>query len=228
MCIVALGTPVVPDVKANRQQSSAAVSSVAKRPVAGTAEQTDRAQRLARRGHLLQRTGKPGIAERMRDPRLGDDRTELGGAQQRHRRHGDAAGLHHREPARGEHRRIGAAQQHAIAGHQPHVPDEHMGDPVSLVPQIRIGPAQPAGRADADAVAASFGDVAVEKLGGAVQLVGKSQLRQLEQELRLLLGRRKIVAGEAVEMGGWHAGPPDEPGVRSRPRRAGRAGSRGR
>ena len=43
---------------------------------------------------------------------------------------------------------------------------------------------------------------AVEQLGRAIQLLGKLQLGQLEQELGLQLARRQVVAREGVDMRG--------------------------
>ena len=46
--------------------------------------------------------------------------------------------------------------------------------------------------------------VPVHQLGGAVQPRGVLQLGQVEPVLRLLLGRRQVVAGEGVDMGAGH------------------------
>ena len=132
-----------------------------------------------------------------------DDGLELLGAQQRHGGHGDATGLHDREPAGREHGVVGRAQQHAVAGHQAHVLHQHVGDAVGLVLQIGVGPGQ-AGCADADPVAAAGGHVAVQQFGGAVELCGELQLGQVEDELGLLVGRRQVVAGKGVDVGGGH------------------------
>jgi hypothetical protein len=52
------------------------------------------------------------------DLRLVGDGAQLARAQQRHGRHGDQAGLHHRQHAGRHHGRVRAAQQHAVAGFQ--------------------------------------------------------------------------------------------------------------
>ena len=79
----------------------------------------------------LQLLGEAVVAQRVRDLRLVDDRVASSlRAQQRHRRDDDAAGLQHGEPARGQHRRVGGAQQHAVARHEPESLDQHVGDPV--------------------------------------------------------------------------------------------------
>ena len=70
-----------------------------------------------RRGRV-ELAAQRGVAEGDRHLRLLDDLHQLLGAQHRHRRDGDAAGLHHREPAGHEHRLVGGAQQHAVAGHE--------------------------------------------------------------------------------------------------------------
>jgi len=131
------------------------------------------------------------------------DGLEFLGPQQRHRRHRDAARLHDGEPAGGQHGVVRRAQQHTVARHQAHVPDQHVGDAVGALLQVGIGPGH-AGRPDADAPAASLGHVAVEQFGGAVQALGKPELGQFEQEHRLLFGRRQVVAGEGVQMRGGH------------------------
>jgi hypothetical protein len=56
-------------------------------------------------------------------------------------------------------------------------------------------------RGELDAAAALL-HVAVEQLGGAVQALGELQLGQLEDERGLRLGRRQVVAGEGVDVGG--------------------------
>ena len=114
----------------------------------------------------------------------------------------DAARLHHREPAGDEHRLVGGAQQHAVAGNEAALGDEHVGDAVGLSLQLGVRPRRAAGRADAAPVAAAFPHVAIEQLGGAVQPLGELQLGQLEAELGLRLGRGQVVAGEGVDVGG--------------------------
>ena len=78
-------------------------------------------------------------------------RRELTGAQQRHRRHRDAAGLEDGEPAGDQPRLVEAAQQHPVAGHQPEVVDEDGGDPVGVRAELAVGPDRPVGGAQARA-----------------------------------------------------------------------------
>ncbi len=85
----------------------------------------------------LELGGEAVVAERVRDPRLGDDVGELLGAQQRHRAHRDAARLQHREPARRVHRAVRRAQQHAIAGDEAEILDQHARDAVGVAPEAR-------------------------------------------------------------------------------------------
>ena len=102
------GSPVVPDVKAIRQTSSAAVSTAVELepglrhqrferigpPAAPVDDALEPGQTRLRLLHLV---GELRVAERDRDPRLVDRVGDLLGAQQRHRGDHDAAGL---QPAR--------------------------------------------------------------------------------------------------------------------------------
>jgi hypothetical protein len=58
------------------------------------------------------------VGERERDARLVGDERQLAYPQKRHRTHDDAAGLEDREPTRGHHRAIEAAQEHAVPRHE--------------------------------------------------------------------------------------------------------------
>jgi hypothetical protein len=142
----------------------------------------------------------------MRDAADLDDRLQLLGAQHRHRRDGDRAGLDHAEPAGREHRVVRRAQQHAVAGHHAHVFRQHLRDAVGAVLQLAPSP-RDAGRADADALAAALRDRLVEQFGGAVQLRRQLELGPLEQELGLQLARRQVVAREGIDMGTRHGYP---------------------
>ena len=177
--------PVVPEVKARMQVSSAAVAADLLELQAGRRgfEQVGRQRR---------------IAERMRDLGDLDHGLELLGTQQRHGGHGNATSLHHAEPAGHGHRVVGPAQQHAVAGHQAHVLHQHLGDAVGLLAQLPVGPADAAAlQAQAFAPAALVHGL-VQQLGGAVQLLRELQIGQLEQELGPLLARRQVLGGEAV------------------------------
>jgi hypothetical protein len=209
--MVALGWPVVPEVKARMQVSSRAVSTLvnsadcfaiaASRPSAeaslnqrmcfssGDSAAASLSSSARRRSHRAWLTF-----------RLGDDMLEFLGAQQRHGRRGDSADFHHREPAGRHHRVVRRAQQHAIAGDDAELIDQHVGDAVGLLLQVGIGPAQ-VRRLDADAPSPAFRDMPVEQFRRAVHALGELQFRQVEQELRLRRGRRQVVAGEGIDMG---------------------------
>jgi hypothetical protein len=116
---------------------------------------------------------------------------EFLGAQQRHGRRGDSADFHHREPAGRHHRVVRRAQEHAIAGDDAELIDQHVGDAVGLLLQVGIGPAQ-VRRLDADAPSPAFRDMPVEQFRRAVHALGELQLRQLEQELRLRSGGGRL------------------------------------
>ena len=138
----------------------------------------------------------------MADLRLVDDLAELLGAQQRHRATAMPPAF---ITANQQATSIGLfadAQQHAVARHQPHFVDQHMGDAVGLAAAVRHSSS--AGRrasSSADPVAAALVDMAIEQFAGAIEPLGKLQLGQFEQEFGLLLGRRQVVAREAVDMG---------------------------
>ncbi|MCY1229286.1 hypothetical protein D9M72_416480 [compost metagenome] len=107
---------------------------------------------------------QPRIAQRGTDLGLVDDLLQFLGAQQRHGRHRDHARLERGQPAGGHHQVVGPAQQHAAAGHQLHVLDQHMGDAVHQRRQLRIRDRldlSVAAMADGDALAAAFAHVAV-------------------------------------------------------------------
>ena len=130
-CIVAFGWPVVPDVKASRQVSSAAVSTLAngapwramqrfeRRRRAALAEADD--VRAKRRGELRARALRARRAAPRRRARCAHLRLRRSICPSSLARSSgivadrDAARLHHREPAGDEHRLVGGAQQHAVA-----------------------------------------------------------------------------------------------------------------
>ncbi len=155
---------------------------------------------------IAQRISQPRIAQGEADLALGQDLPELLGAQQRHGGHGDRAHLHHREPTSRQHRVVGRAQQHAVAGHHAHLVHEHVGDAVGVFLQVGVGPAQAARRPDAQAIALAGGDAPVEQLGRAIEPRWKLQRRQIEAVDRLELRRRQAIAGERVEVGTGHSG----------------------
>ena len=75
---------------------------------------------------------------------------------------------------------------------------QHVGDAVGMALQVGVGPPQAAGRVQANALAAAFGDGTVEQLGCAVQLRRKLQPGELEDELGLLVERRQLITGKGV------------------------------
>ena len=83
-----------------------------------------------------------------------------------------------------------------------------MGNAVGLGQQVAVGPHQAARRADAHAVAPAPVDGAVQQLGGAVELGRKLQAGCVQQELGPLFGRRQVVGGKGVDVGGVHGGLP--------------------
>ena len=123
-CIVPFGRPVVPEVKAISTTSSAAVSQAVERLVVARHRGPSCLATLARTATQPRAAGRPrrarpasrSVAQRdARSAAVGDDLLQLLRAQQRHRRHRDAARLGHGEPAGHQHRLVRRAQQHAIA-----------------------------------------------------------------------------------------------------------------
>ena len=160
------------------------------------------------RTRLLQLLRQAVIAEREPDLRLVERVGDLARPQHRHRRDDDAAGLQHREEDRDPHRRVGGAQEHAAARHEPELAGEDVGDPVHPLVELAIG--QGLGRADeAGRIAPAGRDPAVEKARAGIEPRRVLQLRAREQERRPLLLRRQVVAREAVDMGAvGHRAPP--------------------
>ena len=101
--------------------------------------------------------GQLPVAQRVRDLRLRDDLAQFLGTQQRHRGDGHRARLDDGEPARREHRVVGRAQQHALAGDEAHLVDEHVRDGVDAALQLGVAPAH-ARCADAVALAPAARD----------------------------------------------------------------------
>ena len=163
------------------------------------------AERRTGRPCALQPIGEPQIADRVADLRRLDHVGQLFRAQQRHRRDDDAAGLHHGKPARRHHLVVEAAQQHAVSRDEAEVVDQQVGDAVRLGEQFVVR--KPALRShDGGAATVPVRDRAVQQLGGAVEPLGILQLRQREQKVWPLLVRRKMVAGERVDVrGGAHS-----------------------
>ena len=89
---------------------------------------------------------------------------------------GDAAGLDDAEPARREHRRIGPAQQHAVAADEAHVLHQHARNAVGLIEQLRVGPVHTVADQTRPVTPAAR-DGAVQQLGRAVESRRELQLR---------------------------------------------------
>jgi hypothetical protein len=143
---------------------------------------------------------QPTVAQRGHGAGLLDDLAKLLRAQQRHRRHRDQAGLHHREPRERHRHRVAAAQQHAVAGHEPEVFGQHLRDAVDLDGRLRVR--ERAGRrAQHRLVAEALRIRLVQQFLHEVQLVGQLQLGQVIAKDRQLLGRRQAVVNEAVDLG---------------------------
>lgn len=139
------------------------------------------------------------FAERMRDPRLRDDFRQLARAQQRHRRHRDAARLDDGEPRGGEERMIGPVQQHPVARLEPAVVHEQVRDPVAQLEQFAIRPRRAGLGPDRDAIApAAQVHRIVEQRRRAVDALRILQARQLEDELRQIGRCRQIRAAKVV------------------------------
>ena len=107
----------------------------------------DRPQRRTRGTGVIELGRQAGVAERVRDLRLDDDVGQLLRAQQRHRWDRDCARLEDGEPAGGDQRCVGRAQQHSIARDDAEIFDERVRDAVRLLQQLGVRPAQ-AGRRD--------------------------------------------------------------------------------
>jgi hypothetical protein len=146
------------------------------------------------------------IAECSRHLRLVDDLLELLGAQQRHRRHGDQSCLERGKPARRHHQVVRAAQQHAIARHQPHVLDQHMRDAIHKRRQLGIGHGLDTARAlmaHRHAATVAGRHMSVHKLHCRVEAIGVARV-VVELEHRPRLRRRQPVPCEGINMsGGW-------------------------
>jgi hypothetical protein len=115
--------------------------------------------------------------------------------------------LDHRQPAGRHHCVVGAAQQHAVTGHQAKVLDQHVGDLVDPGLQLRVGGEHRLAvhrHPDYRAVAVTLRNSAVEQFGGGVQARRILQLGQVEAQFGPEFGRRQAVAGEGVDVGGGH------------------------
>jgi hypothetical protein len=158
-CIVPLGTPVVPEVKAiSAGVVGRGVDVVEARGLRGGASiepsrpsplkcSTCVQRRAPLRAPASEFLGQPRVAQRVADLRLVDDGraarlarssgmvpTAMPPALTTANQHAASIGA------------VGAAQQHAVAGHQAQVVDQHAGDAVGLRLQFGIGPVQALGQ----------------------------------------------------------------------------------
>ncbi len=211
-CIVAFGTPVVPEVKPSKATSSRPVGdrlephrlvqrhAVEFGIVVGRAVEADyllqEAAVLGAGDHLVH---QPGVAERESDLGLVDDLRQFAGAQHRHGVDHDGAGLGRRQPA-GDHRRIvGRADQHAIAGLDAVGLDQRMRQPAGPVGEFLVGAS--ASVADQRGIVTeTFFHQAVGQFHASVQPLWI--IEAVEQEIRPLAFGRQVVARERVGMRG--------------------------
>ena len=219
-CIVAFGSPVVPEVKPSSATSSRPVCTASKRTGLSSAMRSSSASWLAvpskpitffrKRLSLAQATSSSISRVSQSASAISALSTilrELAGAQHRHGVDHHRAGLGRGQPAGDHGRVVGRADQHAVAGLDAVVLDQRVREPVRPVGQLLVG--APAAVADQrDVVAEAALDHAVGQLDRGVELLGI--VEAVEQEVRPLLERRKIVAGERVDMGGRpeHDHPP--------------------
>ena len=145
----------------------------------------------------LQLARQLGRADRKRDVGLLGDLPKLAGAQHRHGRDGDGAGLHHRQPRREHEGRVRAAQQYAIAGNDTQVLRQHMAKPVGLGRQFRIAP-DGAFVENSGFLRGDFGQRVVQQPLAAIERVGNLQLRQGKFKNRPLVLGRQIVPGKII------------------------------
>ena len=179
-CIVPFGLPVVPEVKAISATSSAAVGTLlnAERLLQRQRCRASRARRRTSSGSASGKDRFGSAASSSASRRLSHSACVIsalvmisvssfarssGMVADAH-----AARLHHREPARGHHRVVRPAQQHAVARLQAHLAHQHVGEAVRLREELRVG-ALAVGRAQRDAMAVAARHRLVEQLGGAVQ-----------------------------------------------------------
>ena len=151
-CIVAFGSPVVPEVKPSSATSSRFVFTriephrLAEREavelgivIGGAVEPDHLLEEPAVLGAGDELVHQPGVAQREADLRLVDDLGELAGAQHRHRVDDDGTGLGRREPARDHGRIVGGADQNPVARLDAEVLDQRMGDAVRPVGELLVG-----------------------------------------------------------------------------------------
>ena len=131
--------------------------------------------------------------------RLLHHETQLAGAVERHRRDGDAAGLEHGKPACRQHRRIRAAQEHAIARLEHQIFGKHARDPIGRRAQLRVGPER-RGREHAAILRPAALDVRVQELAGEVHALRIVEPEHVD-DLRHRLAQGKAFLCEPIDVG---------------------------
>ena len=166
---------------------------------AAVAPCNDPLQSRRERPRALQFLREPVVAERQRDLRLVKGISDFSRAQQRHGGDDNAAGFQHRQIDGGHRHSVGGAQQHPIAGLQPELVGEDIADAIHPRLQLAIGKAF-IDADDAETVALSLSDPAVEQRGDAIQPLGIAELLAGENQVGPLIARRQVVARETVQM----------------------------
>ena len=126
-------------------------------------------------------------------------RLQLTRPEQRHRRHRDSARLDDAEPARHKPWIVGATEQHPVAWEKAHLVHERVGDLVGPGQEVRVRPFLRVGH-DAPPGACPGQDVAVEKVGSAVQRRRVLELGKGKPKLRPRRSGREVFPGEGVYM----------------------------
>jgi len=78
--------------------------------------------------------------------------------------------------------------------------DQHVGDSVGTGQQVGIRPGRAVLADEARPIGAMPGDHVVEQCGRAVEPVGVGELREREEQIGPLVGRRQVVAAEGVDV----------------------------
>jgi hypothetical protein len=92
------------------------------------------------------------------------------------------------------------AKQHAVAGHQAHILDQHAGNAVDVCVKVGIGPTD-SGALHAQPVTVALAYPPVDQFGGAVELRGELQLGSIEEKLGQLIDGGQVIASEGIDRG---------------------------
>lgn len=147
---------------------------------------------------LGQIRGRPRVAQRVAHPGEGADGGQLARPGLRQDGHGDRARLHDGEPAGGQPRCGGPAQQHPVAGHHAQIAGQDVRDAVDGLPQLPVAPDAPVARVQRGAVGPPLLDRAVEQLMTAVEPIGVLRPGRAEEEPWPLVRWWQVVARERV------------------------------